>query len=156
MHVAPPFDQATIPFVGAIHRALVYFGYDGDTVFPVVDLAFGAHFSNPEKGLRLVGAEGQPFNSPEMNSTNDIDRMLARMARDRVREFTDGKFVYVESFKPATDDKYGRWLLAVYVPAPRDPSPSTWARTVTVSPYSIVCFDLASQLVAENLGKWEL
>lgn len=161
MHPAPPFDKATIPFVGSMHRALVYFGHDGDTVFPVVDLAFGATWSKPEKGLRLVGGGGRPFNAPELNATNPSERLAAIQSRDRVKALTLDRFVYVQSFKPANDDKYGRWLMCVWVPITDDMRAvphMAFASTYGIPSADVFedtqCFDLAAQLVYENLGVW--
>lgn len=159
MHVAPPFQHASIPFVGAVHRALVYFGIDGDTVFPLIDLGFGGLWSNPEKGLRLVGSNGRPFNTDELSDPDPMIRAVAQAARDRVRALTLDRFVYVQSYKPATDDKYGRWLLSVWVPlddAGLGLGESGTADYIFTDDGNtrVLCFDLAAQLVVERLGHW--
>lgn len=161
MNAAPPFDQSPIPFVGTVHRALIYRVHDGDTLWPVVDVGFGSAFSNPEKGIRLVGPNAKGFNTPELSDPNPTTRHVAKLASLRVTELTLGKYVYVESWPPRTDDKYGRWLMAVYVP--NDSAiPETWtmrdpADVVSIETPSralVNCFDLASQLMAEGLGEW--
>lgn len=156
MHAAPPWDKATVPFAGTIHRALIYFEHDGDTCWPVLDLGFGVSHANPEKGIRLVGPNAKGFNTPELNSPDAATRQAAQAARDRMIALTDEKYVYVESWPPTTDDKYGRWLMAVYIPL--DPSlsitPANIVR-VTVAGGWVQCFDLASQLVSEQLGVWQ-
>lgn len=164
MHAAPPFDRATIPFVGTIHRAQIYFEHDGDTAWPVLDLGFGVAHSNPEKGIRLVGPNAKGFNTDELSDPDPVKRNRALRARARMMVLTDQKFVYVESWPPTTDDKYGRWLMAVYVPTAQTPvevMTQAIGKVVMVNtgPTGVTgplvsCFDLASQLVTEGLGEW--
>jgi endonuclease YncB( thermonuclease family) len=161
MHAAPPFDLAPIPFVGTVHRAQVYRVHDGDTLWPIVDVGFGSAFSNPEKGIRLVGPNAKGFNTPELNATDPATRQAALAARDRVLQFVLDKFVYVESWPPTTDDKYGRWLMAVYVPLlgvgefVSAPPAKAFRLPIALPALAVSVFDLASQLVAENLGEWK-
>jgi endonuclease YncB( thermonuclease family) len=156
MQAAPPFDVVTVPFAGTVHRALIYRVHDGDTCWPVVDLGFGVAHANPEKGIRLVGPNAKGFNTPELNASDPAIRQAAQRARDRVIQLVQGKYVYVESWPPTTDDKYGRWLMAIYVVL--DPSLGITPAdivSVTVAGGWVQCLDLASQLVAEGLGVWQ-
>lgn len=154
MHAAPPFDQAPIPYVGGPMRAFVYAVHDGDTMWVDCDLPFGVHHSNPEKGIRLVGPNAKGFNTPELNAPDAATVTAAKAARDRVIQLVQGKFVYVESWPPTQDDKYGRWLMAVYVPMYEQTFPPNTALPMSL-PNGVACFDLASQLVLEGLGVWE-
>jgi hypothetical protein len=67
-----------------------------------------------------------------------------------------GKFVYVESWPPKSDDKYGRWLMAVYCPLDLLGATELVGYALGVGPThaDLTCFDLASQLVLEGLGEW--
>jgi hypothetical protein len=165
MHAAPPFDQSPIPYVGGPRRAFVHAVHDGDTFWCAIDLGFGDHHSNPEKGCRLVGPNAKGFNTPELNASDPALVAKAKAARDRMAALTLSKFVYVESWPPTTDDKYGRWLMAVYVPTKQTPVELMTGQIgqvvmVNTGPTGVTgplvsCFDLASQLVAEGLGEWK-
>jgi hypothetical protein len=110
--------------------------------------------------LRLVGWSGRPFNAPELNAKDAAERERAQLARDRVHALTLDHFVYVESFRPSSNDKYGRWLLCVWVPLDEAGLGLGDVGTTKIiaddESAGVVCFDLAEQLVRENLGAWEM
>lgn len=155
MNAAPPFDQSPIPFVGTVHRALVYRVHDGDTMWPIVDLGFGVAHANAEKGIRLVGPNGKGFNTPELNAADVPTRQAAVRARDRVMQLVLGKFVYVESWPPNADDKYGRWLMAVYPSSNLFVVSAAGLMPLSFMLNGVAVYDLATQLVAEGLGIWQ-
>jgi endonuclease YncB( thermonuclease family) len=154
MHAAPPFDQSPIPYVGTVHRAYVYRVVDGDTLHVQCDVGFGLAFANPEKGVRLVGPKAKGFNTPELNSPDPAVRIRAQVAADRVAELVRNGYVYVESWPPHADDKYGRWLMGIYVPYNLSVLVDRSDASDLFMVNGVECFNLASQLVAEGLGEW--
>lgn len=97
---------------------------DGDTVEAMVDLGFCTHVN---LNFRLFGID-----TPEMHSTNLVEREKAQAAKNRLIDLIEGKDVVVRTHKA---DKYGRWLAEIKVVG------STDIGTVN------------TQLIAEGLAK---
>lgn len=89
------------PFV---YRAKVDSVYDGDTLTATLDLGMSIF---RKCSCRLAGID-----TPEINSRTASEKQAALLARDKVREFTLGKQVVLESVEKP--DKYGRLLVRVW------------------------------------------
>jgi micrococcal nuclease len=85
------------------YRATVIRWVDGDTVEVSVDLGFRIFHQTL---LRLAG-----INTPEIHSADPVEREAAIKAMLRASELAPlGGKVIVETSKPDSRDKYGRWL----------------------------------------------
>lgn len=82
---------------------------DGDTV--VVDIDLGFHTWLREQFVRLYGID-----TPELRSRDADERVVARMARDRVVELLPPGSRAVVETELRSADKYGRILGTFYVP----------------------------------------
>ena len=89
------------PFV---YRAKVDSVYDGDTLTATLDLGMSIF---RKCSCRLAGID-----TPEIRSRTASEKQAALIARDKVREFTLGKQVVLESVEKP--DKYGRLLVRVW------------------------------------------
>lgn len=79
---------------------------DGDTIDVKIDLGF--HIYIVER-LRFRGID-----TPEMNSTDPLERENATKAKNRVIELFTGVDVFqISTFK---SDKFGRYLADIYLP----------------------------------------
>lgn len=85
-----------------IYSALVTNVVDGDTIDATVDLGF--HMQATLR-FRLLGID-----TPELRSSDILERVEAKSAKDYVIETCLNKKVYIQSYK---GDKYGRWLAIV-------------------------------------------
>ena len=81
------------------YKARIIRVVDGDTAYAIVDLGFNVSVS--------VDFRFAFINTPELKSTDHVEREKANMAKNRLVELVEGKDVYVRSYRK---DKYGRWL----------------------------------------------
>lgn len=81
------------------YNAIVTRVIDGGTFEATVDLGFNVF---TKITFRLFGID-----TPELHSTNEVEREKAKAAKERAIQLADGKDVLIKTYKP---DKYGRWL----------------------------------------------
>lgn len=77
--------------------------YDGDSAWLLIDKGNREYLN---ANCRFFG-----INTPEMNSSDDVERDKAKQARDFLRGLIDGKEVFIKSEKL---DKYGRPLVLMW------------------------------------------
>lgn len=85
------------------YQATVKRVIDGDTIEVAVDLGFSLSW---DTAVRLYG-----INTPELSSSDPIQRAGAKVARDYLIDLIYGKQVMLHTVKPK--DKYGRYLAVV-------------------------------------------
>jgi endonuclease YncB( thermonuclease family) len=89
---------------------------DGDTFKALIDVGWGI-FHRPKKGIRVLAAGGDPFDTPERN---DPAAYAAANAYARLLLPVGGE-VLIASYRITTDvDDFGRTLAAVTLPDGRD------------------------------------
>src|SRR6218665_89677 len=94
------------------YQAKIVSVVDGDTVDAMIDLGFGI-FS--KQRLRLYGVD-----TPEINSPNPAVRQMALNAKAFVMFIIQNSPTLL-TLKTYKDDKYGRLLADVKLPAPSNP-----------------------------------
>ena len=95
----PRIKQSFI-FKGKVGRV-----YDGDTLYATLQLGFDIF---KYSSIRVSG-----IFTPELRGSSPAEKVLARAARDRMKELC-GKEVWVESLNGGEEDKYGRVLASIY------------------------------------------
>lgn len=88
------------------YKAFVTNVVDGDTVDVEVDLGFKI-----KHGMR-VRVDG--VDTPELRSSNSLERTAAKYATAYVEKLILGQTVYLRTYKPK-GDKYGRFLAQIYI-----------------------------------------
>lgn len=78
---------------------------DGDTIDIKIDLGFDIKLT---KRVRIYNVD-----TPELRSSNEFEREMARYVKDVVLRKLIGKQLYIKTIKDS--DKYGRYLADVYV-----------------------------------------
>ena len=86
------------------YKALITNVVDGDTVDARVDLGFTV---SVDVRFRLYGID-----TPEINSTDETKRDIAKEAKQYLINTILNKEVLIKTFKP---DKFGRWLVEIFV-----------------------------------------
>lgn len=76
---------------------------DGDTIDVSVDLGFNIYHKMRMRLLRI--------NTPEMNSSIEAQRKIAKEAKEFVANRILGKSIIIQSFK---SDSFGRWLAEIW------------------------------------------
>lgn len=90
------------PSIFYAYKANVIRVIDGDTAELNIDLGFKLWL---KRSARLTG-----INTPELNSSDPVERTLAQKARDALKALIEGKDVTVISHSL---DKYGRPLVSI-------------------------------------------
>lgn len=101
------FATSRLPYIGGHFRAYVLRAIDGDTLDLVPDLGFGVCISIR---VRLLG-----INTPELNAQDPVERARAAAAYQRVSGVLKGQVVEITSHRAADTDKYGRYLVEVFL-----------------------------------------
>jgi len=105
IHITPTWENS-MPFVPPIKNGYVIKVYDGDTITVASKLPY---LGSPlyRFPVRLNGID-----CPEMKSKNDTEKMVAKMAQQKLTELIYRKIVRLENVQT---EKYGRLLADVYI-----------------------------------------
>lgn len=78
---------------------------DGDTIDIKIDLGFDIILT---RRLRIYNVD-----TPELKSSNETEREMAKYVKDVVLRILTGKQLYIKTIKVA--DKYGRYVADIYI-----------------------------------------
>lgn len=76
---------------------------DGDTIDVTIDVGFGL---TTKQRLRFHGID-----TPELRSPDEDERSRAKLAKDFVADWLEGRTLYIQTYK---SDVFGRYLARIY------------------------------------------
>lgn len=104
------------------YRARFLRYYDGDTITKCeIDTGFGVRLI--QQRIRLNGVNAPEIRNTAAKRLTDEERAIAKAAKDRLRELTQGKTTFIKTYKTSKNNaidkygKYGRWICEILVPA---------------------------------------